>query len=120
MKHLNEIALEALATGRDDLVDPAALAHLDECADCAQRVSVERLAAQDATVALERMIPALDDLDAMVMQAMQAAPETEIALGAAPTPRSLVTAAGLGGLAAVGLGLLSLPGGDSVSALSAA
>ncbi len=115
MKHLDEVALEALATGRDDLVPEEALAHLDECADCAELVALEQMAVSDATLALERVQPDLD-VDAMVQQAMANVP----AMGAAPSRRSLWIGAGLGALAAAGLAILSLPEAESLGGLSTA
>ncbi len=117
-EHLDEMALEALATGRDDLVSAPALAHLDECEHCAGLVGLERLAAEDASVALERIIVDLDDLDSMIAQAMTHAPDP--ILGAAPSRRSLTLGAGTGAIAAIGLAGLSLPGAESLSGLSAA
>ncbi|MCA9604297.1 MAG: polymer-forming cytoskeletal protein [Myxococcales bacterium] len=113
--HLDEVTLEALATGRDDLVSEEALAHFDECEACAELVALEQMAVSDASLALERVQPDLD-VDAMVQQAMAAVP----AMGAAPSRRSLWIGAGLGALAAAGLGVLSLPEAESLGGLSTA
>lgn len=113
-EHLDEQALEALSTGRDDLVSEEALLHLDECADCAELVSLERRGARDASLALERMIPELDDLDAMIVQAMEKAPTTP-----PPSRRSLLVGAGVGAVAAISLALLALPGAGSIGGASA-
>ncbi|MEC7519982.1 MAG: polymer-forming cytoskeletal protein [Myxococcota bacterium] len=104
--HLDEIALEALANGREDLVAEEALDHLDECAACAERVELERRGAMDASLALRRAMPELDELDAMIAQAMTHAPDE---LSPAPSRRSLWWGAAVGGLAAAALGVLSLP-----------
>lgn len=117
MEHLDEMALEALATGRDDLVDEVALAHLDECERCAELVALEAMAAQDASLALERVLPELD-VDAMVARAMEQAPDA--ALGREPSRRSLWMGAAFGGVAAIGLAVLSLPGAEAVSGLGTA
>ena len=106
LAHLDELALEALATGRDDLVSDALLDHLDECAECAARVELERHGAMDASLALRRAMPELDDLDGMIAQAMLQAPDE---LSPAPSRRSLWWGAGMGGLAAAALAVLSLP-----------
>ena len=117
MEHLDEMALEALATDRDDLVGEDALAHLDECERCAERVALERMAVEDASLALERVLPDLD-VDAMVARAMEHAPDP--ALGREPSRRSLWMGAALGGVAAIGLGVLSLPGAEAVNGLGTA
>ncbi|GAB5544159.1 MAG: hypothetical protein SangKO_039190 [Sandaracinaceae bacterium] len=106
LAHLDELALEALATGRDDLVSDVLLDHLDECAECAARVELERHGAMDASLALRRAMPELDDLDGMIAQAMLQAPDE---LSPAPSRRSLWWGAGMGGLAAAALAVLSLP-----------
>ena len=67
--HLDEHALEALSTGRDDLVSAEMHAHVDECAECAARISQEQLGVEDASLGLKRMMPELD-LDALVANAM--------------------------------------------------
>lgn len=113
--HLDEQSLEALATDREDLVGEEMLAHLDECEQCAEWVALERESANDASVALRRALPELDELDAMVARAMEKAPEA-----IAPSRRSLWLGAGLGGLAATALAILSLPGAGSLGGLSAA
>lgn len=101
--HLDEVALEALATGRQDLLSDAARDHLAACDACRELVEAEREAARDATVALRRAAPRMDDLDAMIARAMQAAPST------GPTRRSLAVGAICGGLAATALAILALP-----------
>ncbi|HJL20398.1 MAG TPA: hypothetical protein RMH99_32320 [Sandaracinaceae bacterium LLY-WYZ-13_1] len=121
-EHLDEMALEALANDREDLVDEAALAHLDTCEACAERVALEAEAASDASVALRRAMPELDELDAMVARAMEKAPEDALdgALAVAPTRRSLWIGAGLGGLAATVLAILSAPRVGTLGGLGAA
>lgn len=113
--HLDEVALEALATGREDLVDEAALAHLDECAECAAQVALEQAGAEDASLGLRRAMPELPGLDAMIAQAMEVAPDAS----PAPSRRSLWMGAGFGATLAVALGALSIPGPSSVSGLTA-
>ncbi len=114
-QHLDEVALEALATGREDLVPEAALAHLDECAQCAALVALEETAVADARLALERVQPELD-VDALVARAMEKAPLP----GETPSRRSLWIGAGVGALAAAGLAVLSLPEAESLGGLTIA
>ncbi len=102
MDHLDEVALEALATGRQDLLSAAARDHLASCDACRELVESEREDARDATVALRRASPRIDDLDAMISRAMQAVP-------AGPTKRSLWIGATVGGLAAAALAMLAMP-----------
>ena len=119
--HLDELAVEALATDREDLVSEAALDHLDACEPCAERVYLERVGVEDASVALERIIVEFDDLDSMIAQAMSHYPEEGAAvMGAAPSRRSLSAGAALGVVSAIGLALLSLPGAEALSGLSTA
>ncbi|HEY8426823.1 MAG TPA: polymer-forming cytoskeletal protein, partial [Sandaracinaceae bacterium] len=73
-----------------------------------------REAVRDASVALRRAMPELDDLDAMIARAMRAAPSD------APTRRSLAIGGAVGGLAAAALAILSLPAASSMSGLGAA
>ncbi|MGE0784571.1 MAG: hypothetical protein AB7S26_02710 [Sandaracinaceae bacterium] len=112
--HLDEVSLEALAGGREDLVAEAMLLHLDECAECAERVELERSSVADASMALRRATPELDDLDAMIARAMEAAEPED-----APSRRSLWMGAGFGLVAAIGLGLLSIPWSASVDGVGA-
>lgn len=114
-EHLDEVVLEALSTGRDDLVPEEALAHLDECAHCAELVALEQMAVEDASLALERVLPELD-VDRLVSRAMEKAPDP--ALGAAPSRRSLWMGGALGAIAATALGVLSLPERESLDGLS--
>ncbi len=111
MEHLDEVALEALATGRQDLVSEATREHLAACEACRERVEIEKDDAQEATVALRRAAPQVD-LDTMIARAMQAVPVAD-----GPSRRSLIVGAAIGGLVASGLALLALPGA-SVSGLS--
>ncbi len=115
MQHLDEMALEAFATGREDLAPAEARAHLEGCEACRALVEAEREDARDASVALRRAMPELDDLDGMVARAMQAAAPSD-----APSRRSLWIGGALGGIAAAALAILSLPGASSVSGLGAA
>ncbi len=112
------MALEALTTGREDLVSPSARAHLAQCARCQAAVAGDRQWALDASVALRRAAPDVDGLDAMLARAMEAAP-AEGELMRAPSRSSLWWGAALGGLAAAALGILSLPAGASMDGLTA-
>jgi hypothetical protein len=117
-EHLDEMALEALLSGRDDLVPPAARAHLEGCAECQATVAAERQWALDASVALRRAAPDVEGLDAMIGRAMAAAP-AEADVMRAPSRSSLWMGAAIGGLAAAALGVLSLPGSASMDGLTA-
>lgn len=115
MEHLDEMALEAFATGRDELAPAEARAHLEGCEACRALVEAEREEARDASVALRRAMPELDDLDGMVARAMQAAAPSDT-----PSRRSLWIGGAVGGIAAAALAILSLPAASSVSGLGAA
>ncbi len=114
MRHLDELAIEALATGREDLLNADQRAHVDGCTQCAELVSLERDAARDASVALRRAAPQMQNFDAMIARAMQAAPIED---SVAASRRSLWIGAALGGLAASALALFSLPGPRSMQGL---
>lgn len=110
MKHLDEAALEALATGREDLLSPESRAHVEVCAECRELAELEREAERDAKIALRRATVDVD-LDAMIARAMTVQP--------AASRRSLWIGAALGGLAACALAILSLPVGASIPGLVA-
>ncbi|MFK7985112.1 MAG: hypothetical protein AB8I08_03700 [Sandaracinaceae bacterium] len=110
MPHLDVVALEALATGREELVSEAQLGHLDSCAVCAARVAEEVESAADAVLGLKRAMPPIDDLDQMIARAMELAPAEAALATAAPSRRSLWMGAGIGGLLAAGLAVMSAPG----------
>lgn len=116
-RHLDEVALEALAAGRVDLVSAEARAHAERCSWCRDAIETERAAVHDAQIALRRAMPELDDLDAMIARAMEVAPAA-----AAPSRRSLWTGACLGASAALVMAWLSLtraslPGVGALTAL---
>lgn len=101
MKHLDEMALEALVGGRDDLAPSGAHAHLDSCAECRAIVERERALLGETSVALRRASPELPDLDAMIARAMAAA-------SPAPSRRALWIGGAVGAAAALVMGWLSL------------
>lgn len=111
--HLDEASLEALAAGHDELVAEEALEHVDECETCAAQVALERIAIDDASVALRRAIPEID-LDSLVATAMERAPRAP-----APSRRSLWLGAIGGIVAAITLGILSLPGAGAIAGAGA-
>ena len=102
--HLDELALEALASGRPELASSEARAHHDGCEGCQALVERERAMLEDASVGLRRAMPDLPGLDAMIARAMEAAPPA-----AAPSRRSLWVGGALGVSAALVMGWLSLP-----------
>jgi hypothetical protein len=106
--HLSEQALEALTGAREDLLSPDAHAHLLACTSCAARVEEERaaLVAVSAALALGFDEGALDGL---VRGALERAKPAALAV-ARPSRRALFVAGGLGALAALVLGVLSLDG----------
>lgn len=118
-EHLDELALEALATGRADLAPEGARAHAEGCARCRALVEAERESARDAGVALRRAAPDVGDLDALIAKALAAAPEPGDTTRA-PSRSSLWLGGALGGLAAAALALRALPAGASVEAMRAA
>ncbi len=113
--HLTEVAVEALAHGRPELVDAPGRAHVARCADCAAAVEEARLLSEGAAEALRAATPLADDLDTLIAGAMaKAAPAAEVPH---PSRRALVWAALAGLVATVGLGLASLPSMASVVAV---
>ena len=112
--HLDELALEALANDREDLVDDALLAHLDQCAECAMQLAEARALSIDAAVALRHATPAAEDLDVLIAGALErAAPEPVLR----PSRRALAVAAAVGALVTAGLGVASMPSLASVVAV---
>ncbi|MCC6878021.1 MAG: hypothetical protein IT378_27160 [Sandaracinaceae bacterium] len=118
-QHLDEETLEALCTGRDDLVSDEARGHLEGCAGCRDAVALEKLAAEDASIGLRRMTSDID-LDAMIAHAMAKAPELTPAgaVTSAPSRRSLWLGAALGVATAVVLAVLSAPDVGSLGAMA--
>ena len=137
--HLSELALEALADDRADLLAPELRAHLAACDACRARAEDARLALSElsATLSAELRVP-LDDaaLDALVRGALDALPAEHLASAASlapaslapaslapaslapvslapmprPSRRALLVAAALGALTSLLLGVLSLDG----------
>lgn len=105
-----EIALEAMATGRDDLVPEELRARIEADPQLRERLAESRALAIDFGMALRDAPTPEVDLDALVSRAMDAAPP-------APSKRSLWLA-GIGGLiATLGLGLAAIGGLPRVSTL---
>lgn len=111
MKHLDEIALEAMSSGREDLVSDEVRAHVEACEACWARVEHEREGMGDARVGLRRAMPELDDLDGLITHAMTVA-------AGAPSRRSLWVGGAIGGVASVALAILSLPGASITGLIS--
>ena len=132
--HLSELALEALADDRADLLAPELRAHLAACDACRARAEDAQLALSElsATLSAELRVP-LDDaaLDALVRGALDALPAEHLASAASlapaslapvslapvslapmprPSRRALLVAAALGALTSLLLGVLSLDG----------
>jgi len=98
-----EMALEALATGRDDLVPEGVRARIEADPALREQLAESRALTIDLGMALRDAPTPEVDLDALVSRAMDAAPS-------APSRRSLWLA-GIGGLAAtLGLGLAAMGG----------
>lgn len=110
--HLDEVALEALAHGRDDLVGAEQRTHLDACGDCVAAVEEARALSRVAGAVLTAATPEAVDLDALVRAVVAAAPVL------APAPRASRRSLSLGVLvaapAALVLGLASFSEGLGV------
>lgn len=105
-----ELALEALATGREDLVPAEVRARIEGDPALREALAESRALSIDLGMALREAPTPAVDLDALVSRAMDAAPP-------APSRRSLWLA-GFGGLVTtLGLGLAAIGGLPRVSAL---
>ncbi|MGF1464624.1 MAG: polymer-forming cytoskeletal protein [Sandaracinaceae bacterium] len=112
-RHLDERALEALATGRDDLLRPDEREHLATCIPCRSQLEATREEVEDASVALRRLPAEVPDLDAMVSAALaEAPPPVDVSRGSLRWG----AAVGLSAAAVAAVGVLP----DSVAALSGA
>ncbi len=98
-----ELALEALATGRDDLVPADLRAHIEGDPALRDELARDRALHIDLGLALRDAPTPEVDLDAMVAAAMDAAPPV-------PSRRGLWLATGIGTLSTLGLGLAALGG----------
>ena len=96
-----ELALEALATGRDDLVPADLRAHIEGDPALRDELARDRALHIDLGLALRDAPTPEVDLDAMVAAAMDAAPPV-------PSRRGLWLATGIGTLSTLGLGLAAL------------
>ncbi len=109
--HLDEVALEALAHGRNDLVPDEERLHVAGCAECGAAIEEIRRVSKDLSFALAAEAPELPDLDAIIAGALEKAPDPAYAR----PPLAVLAGAGLAGLvAAAVLGLLALPSATSV------
>ena len=117
--HLDEMAIEALAHGRPDIVARELREHVGACAHCAAAVEEARLLSEDAGGMLRAATPAVSDLDALIAGALASAARPVAApVVLRPSRRSVVVAALAGLAATVALGLASLPSvGAVVSAV---
>lgn len=108
-QHLSDMEVEALATGRMDLVSEVSRTHLAECALCQQRVQDQERSVRDADAGLARLLPALSDVDGTDLGAMirRAVQDARHEAAAEPTPASLKLGMKLG-LAVLGFGAVSL------------
>nr|MDQ3033705.1 hypothetical protein [Myxococcota bacterium] len=115
---LTEAELEALAHGRRDLAgeDAACAAEQDEALGA--WIEREQQASHDASVALKRAAPELDDLESMIAQAMAKAPPSGETPARAPSPASLWIGAALGATIAVASGVTSILASRDPSSLA--
>lgn len=105
-----EIAMEAMATGRDDLVPDELRARIEADPELREQLAESRALSIDLGMALRDAPTPEVDLDALVSRAMDAAPP-------APSRRALWLA-GFGGLVAtLGLGVAAMGGLPKVSAV---
>ncbi len=105
-----EIALEAMATGREDLVPAELRARIEADPELREQLAESRALSIDLGMALRDAPTPEVDLDALVSRAMDAAPP-------APSRRSLWLA-GVGGLVAtLGLGMAAMGGLPKISAV---
>ncbi len=124
-RHLTEQAVEALAQGRDDLVDESNRAHARTCATCAVAIDEARALASATTTRMREASPPLPDLDAMVSAALAAVPvaaeapaeSAETIVVQRPSRIALAIAAAVAALAALGLRLASMGGVPSVASV---
>jgi hypothetical protein len=95
--HLDEMALEALAHGRADLLTAEQNAHAGACTECAEAIREARALSLAAGAAFGRVTPEAIDLEELVQAAVAAAP---------PIPRASRRSILVGGLLAAPLTLL--------------
>lgn len=120
--HLSELAIEALATQRDDLVGKDALAHRAACDACAQRVSetVRELAFVSTALRVDLSAAALDALVRGALETTRIEPVSAPAMAVfRPSRGALLGAASLAAVAAIALGVLSLDRLPSIGAVLA-
>jgi len=120
--HLSELAIEALATQRDDLVGKDALAHRAACDACAQRVSetVREFAFVSTALRVDLSAAALDALVRGALETTRIEPVSAPAMAVfRPSRGALLGAASLAAVAAIALGVLSLDRLPSIGAVLA-
>ena len=116
--HLDEMAIEALAHGRPDVVERELREHVSACAECAAAVEEARVLSEEAGGMLRAATPAVPDLDALIAGALASAAQPVVYEVPRPSRRAVVVAALVGLAATVLLGLASLPSvGAVVSAV---
>lgn len=113
-RSLSEAELEALAHGRRDLAGERARVAAED-PRLAAWITREREGSREASVALKRAAPELDDLDAMIAAAMAKAP---VSIPDAPSRASLAIGAIAGGIVAIGAGAVSMIAGGPLAVVS--